>query len=485
MSLLASRGRWLTPLILGGVLLAQIVTHLAWLTISAHSGQVAIPWMMNHGRTMFGDILEQHAPGTSVIAALAQRLIPADPVLVTRMLNLIVILALTLLVFAIAQRIAGNLAGISAALIWFWWEPVYGNLLFYFDVVVGLLITVALLAWLILEGRKPGWLAPLVVGLLLGGATLAKQHAWAAVVLFALWLLIYERRRVRVYVAAALVLPLALVLIVALQGNLPNYLYWNWLFNFSGLMPNELPSGAFVLKLTLTDSLIPAFVLLALSRDRRWRLIALLWLAGTAELVPRFDEAHVMTQLPLVCIAGGLTLAALAPTGRLLRQLRTVAAPTLVLAGVLIALLIGWLWLGAAPYFSAPLGRAGIPAYDEFRPLVAALKPISQAGDTLFVLPETDSTPQIHVLSGLLPPGLWIKGWFWYLAAPGVVDQLLSEWQQQPPTDIVYFPDLIAQGQPGIAPLVTFMQAHYHSVEAIPAVVFHGPAVIYRLDAQP
>ncbi len=241
-----NRLRFAAPLLLVGVLLAQVVTHLGWLTISAHSGQVAIPWMMNQGRTLFGDLLEQHAPATSVIAALAQRVFNLDPVLVARLLNLLVVLALTLLIFSLARYLAGTLAGLFAALMWFWWEPVYGNVLFYFDSLVGLLVVLALGSWLVLAPRKPGWLAPLIAGFLLGGATLAKQHAWAAVLVFGLWLLLTERRRVAAYIAGALILPLATLLIVALQGNLAAYLYWNWQFNLSGLMENLLPTGDFV-----------------------------------------------------------------------------------------------------------------------------------------------------------------------------------------------------------------------------------------------
>ncbi len=467
-------------LILAGVLLAQIVTHLAWLPISAHSGQVAIPWMMNQGRTMFDNLLEQHAPATSVIAALAMRLTNADPVLVTRMLNLIVILALTLLVFGIARHFGGTLAGVIAGLIWFWWEPVYGNILFYFDTVVGLVVALALWLWLVLEKRQRQWIAPLVVGLLLGGATLAKQHAWAAVALFGLWLLIYERRRLPAYIAGALVLPILMILLIAAQGNLQTYLYWNWIYNLSGMMKPIPPTGDFFRKVVLSNAFVPIFLLLALRHDKWWWLILLLWLAAAADYVPDFGEIHAMTQLPFACVIGGVVLAIFWPELKSLRRLASAPAANVALAGLVIAGLVGWLWTGAAPYFSAPLGRAGIPAYDEFKPLVAALKPINQPGDTLFVLPETDSTPQLHVMTGLLPPGLWIKGWAWYFKAPNITNRLLTEWGAQPPTDIIYFPDLIPSGQPGIDPLVAFMKAHYHAVETVPNIVFHGDAMIYR-----
>ncbi len=95
--------------------------------------------------------------------------------------------------------------------------------------------------------------------------------------------------------------------------------------------------------------------------------------------------------------------------------------------------------------FAAPLGHGGIPAHDEFAPIAAALESISQPGDTLFVLPL-----------------------------------LLDQWDQQPPTYIVYFPALSSSGQPGIAALIDFMDQHCQPVEMVPDIVFHGDAVIER-----
>lgn len=476
--------RWTRPFLIG-VLMIQTVTHLAWLPISAHSGQVAIPWMMNQGRTLFGNLLEQHAPATSVIMALALRLFPAaEPVLVTRLLNLAVVFTTTLLIFWTARRLSGNVAGVVAAAMWFWWEPVYGNILFYFDGLLGLTVLAALVVWLGFAVRQPGWRAALVAGFLMGGATLAKQHAWLAVVLFGLWLFIHERARLSAFVAGVVILPLVTVIIAALQGNLAAYFYWNWSFNLSGLMESLPPTVDLARKLVLSNMFVPVFLWLAWRKGSAlWLLVALLWLATSVDLLPRFSDSQAMAHLPFACIIAGVVVGTLVPGWSLGWRGQRARLVSLTVVGLTGLALAGWLWSGAAPYFSAPLGRSGIPAYDEFKPIAAGLISISQPGDTLFVLPETDSTPQIHAMSGLLPPGTWIKGWRWYLQAPGVLDTLLTEWASTPPTFIVTFPDLIGDGQPEIEPLVAFMNAHYQLAETVPDVVFHGDALIYRLSS--
>ena len=471
------------------LLAAQVITHLIWLTISAHSGQMAIPWMMNQGRVLFADVLEQHAPGASLIAAAAQRLLPVEPVQAAQLANVALVMGVTAGVWVLAWRLGGPTAGALAALAWFWWEPVYGNVLFYFDSVLGAALLAAALLWAVLDQRRPAWAAPLFIGLLLGAATLAKQHAWAAVALFGLWLLaFYPRRRLLWLIGSALVAPLLALIVTAAQGTLASYIYWNWTFNFSGLMPAEPLSGDFARKLLLTNALVPAFALMALRPDRERRLrllVALLWLAGSATLVPRPGEVHAMGQLPAAAVMSGAALAALWEQARFWRRgqsvgvwLRALDPAQAALVGLLLAGGFGWLWTGAAAYGRGPVD---IPAHDEFAPVAAALRQRAAPGDTLFVLPQTDSTPQLHPLSGMPPPGTWIKGWRWYLAAPGVLNTLLAEWEANPPTFIVYFPELIAEGMPEIAPLVAFMEAYYTPSAAFADIPFHGPAQIYRL----
>lgn len=126
-----------------------------------------------------------------------------------------------------------------------------------------------------------------------------------------------------------------------------------------------------------------------------------------------------------------------------------------------------------------PLGIGATLGYDEFWPVVAALKPHQQPGDTLFILPEADSTPQLHPMTGLLPPGTWIKGWTWYLEQTGMAERLLAEWEAQPPTFIVVFPALYEGSRPGIDPLLAFTEAHYEEIDRAP-VYLHGEAIIYK-----
>ncbi len=480
----------LARLIVAAVLIVQTVTHLAWLPISTQVGQMTIPWLMSRGMTLFGNVLENRPPASAAIIALLLRLLPGvDQVLLVRALNLIVILLITLLVYRLTERLSGSgWAGVLAVLFWALWEPVYGNLLFYFDTIVGLLLI--LTALIAIDARRLWQIA--LCGLLLGLATLFKQPAWAAVILFALWLAVARRwRDLVVMAAAALIFPVLALAIFALQGHLSAYVFWNfgrYLIN----TPDSSPlSGVTVRKLLLTDLLAPAFLLLALRQPdrRRWLLIAALWLEGGVELLPNFGEIYVMAHLPLLAVMSGAVMAKALPDHVLpIRPRRWIArADTLQLAvvGMALALGIGWAWIVATPYVPGSLGRAKIPAYDEFIPVAERINRLKQPGDTLYVLPMLDGNPQLFVQTGMMPPGLWVTSNSVFLAVPGVADQLLAEWAETPPDIVVDFPDLHAVAGEWVLPLTRFVEAHYTVVEQIDDVPFNGDAIIYRLNESP
>lgn len=137
--------------------------------------------------------LREPPPATGVLlAALYQALPQVEPVLLVRALNLLVILTLTLLVYILAKRLTGSeRAALLSVLFWALWEPVYGNQLFYFDTIVGLLLT--LVAIIALDAQRMG--AIILCGILLGLATLFKQPAWGAAGMFGLRLPRGARRK--------------------------------------------------------------------------------------------------------------------------------------------------------------------------------------------------------------------------------------------------------------------------------------------------
>lgn len=465
------------------LLIAQVLAQLFWLSPSAHSGQVAIPWMMNQGSALFDAIWEQHAPGSSLLAAAAQRLLAIDPALLVKLLNTLLVAALTVMVYGLAQQLAGNsAAGLLAALVWAWWAPVYGNIMLYFDTLIALCLLAALLIYYH-RPERPSPRRIVLLGLLMGAATLFKQHAWLAVALMGGWLLLRERswKTALLYAAGALILPSLQWLMLLAQGALESYIYWNWTFNLSGTMDGEPLDGDLLRKLLLSNLLVFPFALLALrGASRSQLLLPLIWLATLVTLYPRFGEIHAMGHLPFTAVMSGIVLAKALPG---LPKCRAWDTPRLVLAGLSIGIGIGWLWTGAASYLHIPLGPGAILAYDEFGSLAAELNARKAEGNTLFALPETDSTPQLHPLTDMPAPGIWVKGWRWYFRPQRVQERLAAEWGSDPPTWIVVFPTLIHADNIGIRDLLAVVEARYEQQFIGEEIYGHGRPEVYRLVA--
>lgn len=474
---------YLHRLMLLGMVLFQALTHLVWLSPSTHSGQVAIPWMMNRGMVLFGDIWEQHAPGSSLLGALAQTIIPLEHDLLIKVLNTLLVIVITLLVNRLASKLSGRqVAGVLAALVWVWWEPVYGNVMLYFDTLLALCILAVLVIYYQREHENPTVLQVILIGLLMGLATLFKQHAWLAVAIVGFWLLIRHRHpQIWIpYGIAALLIPLIQWGVLLSQGLFDSYVFWNWGFNLSGFMDGVPLDGDFFRKLLLSNVLVFPFILVALRREhRRYGLLILMWLATLIVLYPRFGEIHGMGHLPFTSVMSGMVLAWLLPE---VNTWRTWDILQQVIAGLGVAIGIGWLWTGAVSYIPTQLGAGAVLAYDEFRPLVAEIQPLIDTDDTLFVLPETDSTPQLHPMTGLMPPATWIKGWNWYFEPDFVLSTLREEWDNNPPTWVIVFPDLLASGEPGIDVLLEYVATQYTLELTVEAVFLHGDAQVYRLD---
>lgn len=474
-------------LLVGGVLLVQIITHLAWLPISTQVGQLAGPWLMSRGMTLFDTIFENRPPATGVLLAALYRALPqVEPVLLVRALNLLVILTLTLLVYVLAKRLTGSeRAAIFSMLFWALWEPVYGNLLFYFDTIAGLLLM--LVALIALDARRTRSIA--ICGVLLGLATLFKQPAWAAAGMVGLWLLAQRRwRDLFALVGGVLVFPLLAVVIAALQGTLDNYLFWNFGRYLVNSPDNQPLTGGIIRKFLFTNILALPFILVALRQppNQRWRwlLIAALWLGGVANMLPNFSEIYFMAHLPMLSVMSGTVIALVLPQ-QWRGWLKQADTTQIALAGIALVIAVGWGWIVITPYAPNPLGRASIPAYDEFKALAARINALKQPGDTLYVVPGLDGNPQLFEMTDMLPPGSLILGNSVFMAVPGMVERLLGEWETNPPDIVVDFPQLRVVAGHWIDPVAEFVQANYTAVEQVDDVMFNGDAIIYRVNQAP
>ncbi len=483
----------LRVLALAAVAFFQTVTHMWVLTLSASPNQVALPWLMNRGYRLYDNLIVHRAMGTGVLIAWLQPLFGDDVLLTVRVAHTALVLATTALVFVLARRLLGDGPALLAVLFFALIEPVYGNILFYFDAALALCYLLACLSWVSIEER--GWRGPLLAGLILGLGVHFKQHAVVMVGVVMIWRLgvgLYVRetfrrvfRDIMAFCVGAAVFPLLGVVYALAQGVLAPYLYWNYIFNLTMKFPGVLMDGAGLRKMLFLWALVPVFLLRTAGGTTRrapraghWLVLAY-WLGAQWMLYERFGEIHFVAQVPFIAIMSGAVLWELLP---LLARLRgggwRVLAPSAQFTlGVGAVVAFAWVWMAAVSYLPTSLGVGATTGYDELRPLAAWLRAHSEPGDAIYSIPEQDVTTEIYALSGLEPPGFWVYGLSHTLRAPGVTERILDHFAQNPPRYILYYPTLAPTAGPEGQPLVDYMNACYTRVEVFetgaPAV---GPA---------
>ncbi|HMN12035.1 MAG TPA: glycosyltransferase family 39 protein [Bellilinea sp.] len=462
------------------VVLLKMISH--WLVLfplSIHVGQATVPWLMAHDRRLYVTILEHRPPLSALAVAAVQPLFGGDTLLTVRVLHLVTILATIILIYEVARRLLSETAGVLAV-IWFaLLESSFANVAFYFEVAQGLMYigVAALLLRTVVHGR-PLFLA----GVLLGASLLTKQQAVVVII----WVLVWVGWRWRslsweALVGAGILVPLALVaLYFARDGRLDELYYWTVTFNVShGVGKPGMVGGDFVRRLILSQGWLLPFALTALHERRGGdALIVGIGLAAQTVQFPRAGDIHAAAALPFASIAFGVVIARLIPQGRW----RTFPSQNVAALGVAAVICLAALTNVVTSYIPSPAGEGVLIGASDLKTVSAWLLQREEDGDTMYVLPSSDSTAQLHVLTGMLPPGTWAPGNQFLHSEPFVNERLLAEWFSSPPTWLIWFPGLMAEAdsEPYFQPLLDFLHEHYDFAARLEAQPFYGEALIYR-----
>lgn len=471
-------------IILGGLVIFKIITHLfALFPRSIHLSHGAIPWLMAHDFVLYRSILEHRPPVTMFAVYSVNQLFGINTLTAVELLHLVVVLITMLTIYAAASKLSPYKAAAPLAAIYFaLLESVFLNIAFYFEVVAGMLLIIAV--WL-LSREKISDKAIVGAGFLLGVAFFTKQQSALFLVFVAAWLFLLKRNwQPLIPFAIGAAIPTTIILgSYALSGHWHDYFYWNYTFNFSSASKSVgFPSTDFIRRTIITHGWLLPLALLALkNRDRRLWLVTGLGIVAQAMHLPRFGDIHAATGLPLVSVAFGVV------TGPILRTFRWQRSEwktdRLVAAGTIGILIVAILPNVLVSYVPTEAGFRAVLGKTEFADLVSTMDKLTQPDDTLYVLPSSDSTAQIHPLTGLTPPGTWLIMNEYFTSKDDIMDDLLAEWHETPPTWIIWFPDMTTEAFPTSGhPILDFVHDHYHVAEELSPLPFYGKAVILRVN---
>lgn len=170
-----------------------------------------------------------------------------------------------------------------------------------------------------------------------------------------------------------------------------------------------------------------------------------------------------------------MVIARLVPPDR-----RRLTAQDLISLGMAAVICLAILTNVVTSYIPSPAGAGAILGASDLKPVAEWMRQHSRDGDTMYILPSSDSTSQLHLLTGMLPPGTWAPGNEFLHSDPLVNDRLLTEWSSGPPTWLIWFPELMAGTELYFQPLLDFLHDHYDSATRLEALPFYGEIMIYR-----
>jgi hypothetical protein len=208
--------------------------------------------------------------------------------------------------------------------------------------------------------------------------------------------------------------------------------------------------------LALLLAFVPPFVWMTLRQRRQWRTEWMLLLGLLAALMtavyPVYERFRVAGALPILALisAGAVTTIV---QQRHVRLRRWYAAAVLVLSLLLtIALPI---------YYLVRLGPLQ-GQIDEVRPIAAWVTEQTGApiGTRITIQPDIEQTGNFYVLSGYLPPTVWVPNYEWQFAneSERLMDQLLAGFAADPPEYVVLVDSYRYQVLP---PLWEYIETNY------------------------
>lgn len=443
---------------------------------------VMVPWLLRQpGYRLYDNVIMIHAPGNPWLGAALYGLLP-NPLLRVRLSMIVVAAASMGLVFWLARRWWGLVAGIAAAILYAVWGPVIMDHLMYAEVTQGLLSLGALAIWHRRDGAA--W-RPVLAGVFVGMVVLVKQYGLAVATVFVIWRVSgLDWRGIVRDVGLFLLgvaLPVSLVVgTMATSDRLADFLYWTWTYNFQAYEEGAA-RGISLREMALVAAwlaLVPLFVIWVVPRRDQWRREGILLLGLLPALLspafPRYGRFHLSAAMPVVALAGAGAIAFVVTSVR--ERVDWLRSVLNVYGLVVVVLLL--VALALPTYYRVKLG----PRVGEYEALVPIADWVREesgvpSGTRVWLLPDIDPTSNFYVIGGYLPPTYWVPTYSWLYAAPGVEDRMLQSLVADPPPLAV-----MVERWRTIVPeaLVDYLEAHYTPVSEAQFPYGIGTVTLYE-----
>jgi 4-amino-4-deoxy-L-arabinose transferase-like glycosyltransferase len=386
---------------------------LSQLQFTAWPEMVSFPYLINHGFILYEDAIHAYPSLLVSILSVLYKLF-GYKLIVLKFFGWISILTSDVLIFIIINKLTKEKLAVYGVLVYVILQPILEGNMVWPDLFI---VPFLLLTFLLLFKGKYFF-----AGIAIGLAILTKQTGVLFLTISGIWLLAYERKNLKNilnYVLGVLVIVLPFLVILLRQNAMSDFI--NWTIIYPSKYWTKFP-GYVQLSPTLRENLILLVLLLPLAililksskkifSDKMFLLLFSFLVAGIIGVYPRFSFFHFQSALVFLVI--------------LIFYLSKIFKFWLLVIPICVLIL---------SFKSLQFSQSRFWTNEDIN-LGQIIEKETVQGKPIYLL---GLSSQLYVFSNRLPNKLWLDNFGWYLEIPGVQQQVVNSFTNNPPSVIFW-----------------------------------------------
>lgn len=378
------------------------------LQFTAWPEMFSYPYFKNNGFLLYKDMIHPYPPILTLFLGVMYKFF-GYKLIVLKLITWAMILLNDILIYLIVKKLTGkNTFALLSLFFYLLVQPVLDGNQLWFDLAI---VPPILFSIYYLLQKKYFW-----SGLFLGIAVFTKQTVGIFLIFISLFLLIKNKnfKDLFYFLVGPSVLFLVLLTRLATEGAISGFFDWTIIYPFTywskfpGYVQMALTTREWIVVILLS---FPALLLLL---RKKYILYCLFYILSLVLVYPRFSFFHLQLAIAFWAILLGFAVRLLKPNFLFLTSY------FLLMAIFIVQPLIRTNWQKETRFFSR----------DDFR-LAEEIRKLE--GKVYLLGPHSG----LYVLADKLPPKPWVDNFGWYWEIPGIKENIIASWTQNPPDVIV------------------------------------------------
>lgn len=397
------------------LLIAFHLLLLANLQFTAWPEMLSYPYLRNNGYLLYKDMVHPYPPVLTMVLAFVYKLFGYSEI-VLKTFTWSLILFSSFLVWLLSKRVTkSNLMASVSLGIYVVTQPLLEGNMLWPDIAI---VSPILLGAMFLINKQYLW-----AGIFLALSGFIKQTGGLFYLSTLAYLIVTKTSwtHIKMFLIGPFIFAVPLLVRLLQEDALQGFL--NWVVIYPSLYWSKFPgyvqmavskSQALIVTLLVSPLLISGYK----NKNREWQILLIFMGLSLISVYPRFSFFHLQSLIAFSAVAFGLAWSSSKQTARI----------------ALLACVLLLLWR-VSPGARYEWGRETRFLGENDKKLASEIFNNLQGGTSIYLLGLNSN---LYQLTNTLPPKPWLDNFGWYLEIPGVQEETLSRWEQNPPQTIFW-----------------------------------------------